>query len=148
MNHSGFDDIYDLQSIKKPKLFWVSAGAPLASAILSTLLVFAFKAQDHGISVVSLMCFNTSFQVHSTLIFLMFCFLKSDWETTRRTESSIMEHVAFPWKLLRPGNKNWARDGHNFTHCKQFFPWIFSFSMIEFYIQTVCSIVHKKSQLL
>lgn len=42
-----------LQSIKKPKLFWVSAGAPLASVLLSTLLVFAFKAQNHGISVVS-----------------------------------------------------------------------------------------------
>ncbi|KAK9276499.1 hypothetical protein L1049_006033 [Liquidambar formosana] len=39
-------------SMKKPKLFWVSAGAPLASVILSTLLVFAFKAQHHGISVI------------------------------------------------------------------------------------------------
>ncbi|KAE8710282.1 Sulfate transporter 3.1 [Hibiscus syriacus] len=39
-------------SIKKPKLFWVSAGAPLVSVILSTLLVFAFKAQRHGISVI------------------------------------------------------------------------------------------------
>ncbi|XP_057477628.1 probable sulfate transporter 3.3 isoform X1 [Actinidia eriantha] len=39
-------------SIRKPKLFWVSAGAPLASVILSTLLVFAFKAQHHGISVI------------------------------------------------------------------------------------------------
>ncbi|PON78781.1 Sulfate transporter [Parasponia andersonii] len=39
-------------SIKKPKLFWVSAGAPLASVILSTLIVFAFKAHHHGISVI------------------------------------------------------------------------------------------------
>ncbi|KAI3453127.1 hypothetical protein Pfo_009790 [Paulownia fortunei] len=39
-------------SIRKPKLFWVSAGAPLVSVILSTLLVFAFKAQNHGISVI------------------------------------------------------------------------------------------------
>ncbi|KAF5727666.1 sulfate transporter 3.3 family protein [Tripterygium wilfordii] len=39
-------------SIKRPKLFWVSAGAPLVSVILSTLLVFAFKAQNHGISVI------------------------------------------------------------------------------------------------
>eukprot|EP00262_Sarcandra_glabra_P007983 TRINITY_DN21151_c0_g1_i1.p1 TRINITY_DN21151_c0_g1~~TRINITY_DN21151_c0_g1_i1.p1 ORF type:complete len:653 (+),score=77.70 TRINITY_DN21151_c0_g1_i1:64-2022(+) len=38
--------------IKKPKLFWVSAGAPLASVILSTLVVFAFKAQNHGISTI------------------------------------------------------------------------------------------------
>ncbi|WOH13313.1 hypothetical protein DCAR_0832822 [Daucus carota subsp. sativus] len=39
-------------SIKKPKLFWVSAGAPLLSVILSTLFVFLFKAQDHGVSVI------------------------------------------------------------------------------------------------
>jgi sulfate transporter 3 len=45
--------MYAPQSMKKPKLFWVSAGAPLVSVILSTILVFAFKAQRHGISVVS-----------------------------------------------------------------------------------------------
>ncbi|KAA8532568.1 hypothetical protein F0562_032616 [Nyssa sinensis] len=39
-------------SMRKPKLFWVSAGAPLVSVIISTLLVFAFKAQHHGISVI------------------------------------------------------------------------------------------------
>ncbi|XP_006826848.3 probable sulfate transporter 3.3 [Amborella trichopoda] len=39
-------------SMRKPKLFWVSAAAPLASVIISTLLVFAFKAQKHGISVI------------------------------------------------------------------------------------------------
>ncbi|KAL8105845.1 hypothetical protein AgCh_029591 [Apium graveolens] len=39
-------------SIKKPKLFWVSAGAPLLSVILSTIFVFAFKAQDHGVSII------------------------------------------------------------------------------------------------
>ncbi|KAI3410269.1 STAS domain-containing protein [Psidium guajava] len=39
-------------SMRRPKLFWVSAGAPLVSVILATLLVFAFKAQRHGISVI------------------------------------------------------------------------------------------------
>ncbi|KAI7745221.1 hypothetical protein M8C21_029909 [Ambrosia artemisiifolia] len=39
-------------SIKKPKLFWVSAGAPLLSVVVSTLFVFVFKAQHHGISVI------------------------------------------------------------------------------------------------
>ncbi|KAJ6849386.1 putative sulfate transporter 3.3 [Iris pallida] len=39
-------------SMKKPKLFWVSAGAPLACVVVSTLLVFLFKAQDHGISII------------------------------------------------------------------------------------------------
>ncbi|XP_010254169.1 PREDICTED: probable sulfate transporter 3.4 isoform X2 [Nelumbo nucifera] len=39
-------------SIRKPKLFWVSAAAPLTSVILSTILVFAFKAHVHGISTI------------------------------------------------------------------------------------------------
>ncbi|XP_019421616.1 PREDICTED: probable sulfate transporter 3.3 isoform X2 [Lupinus angustifolius] len=39
-------------SMRKPKLFWVSAGAPLVSVIISTLLVFAIKGQKHGISVI------------------------------------------------------------------------------------------------
>ncbi|KAK4484160.1 hypothetical protein RD792_011381 [Penstemon davidsonii] len=41
-----------MQGMRKPKLFWVSAGAPLLTVILSTLLVFALKAQNHGISVI------------------------------------------------------------------------------------------------
>ena len=47
-----------MQSMKRPKLFWVSAGAPLVSVIVSKLLVFASKANNHGISVVS-SCMNT-----------------------------------------------------------------------------------------
>ncbi|CAL5029621.1 unnamed protein product [Urochloa decumbens] len=39
-------------SLRWPKLFWVSACAPLASVIISTLLVFLFKAQNHGISII------------------------------------------------------------------------------------------------
>ncbi|KAK4762885.1 hypothetical protein SAY86_008653 [Trapa natans] len=39
-------------SMRKPRLFWISAGAPLVSVILSTLFVCAFKAQGHGISVI------------------------------------------------------------------------------------------------
>lgn len=42
-----------LQSIKNHKLFWLSAGAPLASVILSTILVFSFGAQNHNITIVS-----------------------------------------------------------------------------------------------
>ena len=40
------------QSMKRPKLFWVSAAAPLTSVILSTLLVFCLKLKSHKISVV------------------------------------------------------------------------------------------------
>ncbi|CAH8340374.1 unnamed protein product [Eruca vesicaria subsp. sativa] len=39
-------------SMKKPKLFWVSAGAPLLSVIVSTLIVFVSRADRHGISVI------------------------------------------------------------------------------------------------
>nr|QHD26884.1 sulfate transporter 3-3 [Saccharum hybrid cultivar] len=39
-------------SIRWPKLFWVSACAPLTSVIISTLLVYLFKAQNHGISII------------------------------------------------------------------------------------------------
>ncbi|XVF74617.1 hypothetical protein PTKIN_Ptkin13bG0125900 [Pterospermum kingtungense] len=39
-------------SMRKPKLFWVSAAAPLASVILSTLFVFCIKSKAHGISTI------------------------------------------------------------------------------------------------
>ncbi|KAM3371005.1 hypothetical protein ACQJBY_018389 [Aegilops geniculata] len=45
------------ESIRWPRFFWISACAPLASVIVSTLLVFLFKAQNHGISIIgSLKC--------------------------------------------------------------------------------------------
>ncbi|KAJ1404093.1 sulfate anion transporter, conserved site [Sesbania bispinosa] len=39
-------------SLKKPKLFWVSAAAPLTSVILSTLLVFLLKNKAHNIAII------------------------------------------------------------------------------------------------
>ncbi|ONK80658.1 uncharacterized protein A4U43_C01F20270 [Asparagus officinalis] len=39
-------------SMRRPKLFWVSAAAPLASVILSTVVSFAFKAHNHGIQII------------------------------------------------------------------------------------------------
>ncbi|XP_026409279.1 probable sulfate transporter 3.4 [Papaver somniferum] len=39
-------------SIKKPQLFWISAAAPLASVILSTALVYAFRAHTSAISII------------------------------------------------------------------------------------------------
>ncbi|XP_061359548.1 probable sulfate transporter 3.4 [Gastrolobium bilobum] len=39
-------------SLKKPKLFWVSAAAPLMSVILSTLLVFILRNKAHGIAII------------------------------------------------------------------------------------------------
>ncbi|CAN1317409.1 Probable sulfate transporter 3.4 [Linum perenne] len=39
-------------SMKKPKLFWVSAAAPLTSVLISTILVFCLKSKLHGVSVI------------------------------------------------------------------------------------------------
>ncbi|CAL0313582.1 unnamed protein product [Lupinus luteus] len=47
-----FQAALGILSIKKPKLFWVSAGAPLVCVIISTILSFAIKAQHHGISII------------------------------------------------------------------------------------------------
>ncbi|KAF8393331.1 hypothetical protein HHK36_021572 [Tetracentron sinense] len=41
-----------IPSMRKPKLFWISAAAPLTSVILSTLLVFLFKSKVHEISAI------------------------------------------------------------------------------------------------
>ncbi|XP_024969369.1 probable sulfate transporter 3.4 [Cynara cardunculus var. scolymus] len=38
--------------MRKPKLFWVSAAAPLASVILSTLLVTLFRSKLHGVATI------------------------------------------------------------------------------------------------
>ncbi|KAI7736420.1 hypothetical protein M8C21_016093 [Ambrosia artemisiifolia] len=38
--------------MRKPKLFWISAAAPLASVILSTLLVTLFRSKLHGIATI------------------------------------------------------------------------------------------------
>ncbi|KAG6530075.1 hypothetical protein ZIOFF_012296 [Zingiber officinale] len=39
-------------SLRRQKLFWVSAAAPLTSVILSTILSFVFKAPNHGIKTI------------------------------------------------------------------------------------------------
>ncbi|XP_059637929.1 probable sulfate transporter 3.4 [Cornus florida] len=39
-------------SLKKPKLFWISAAAPLTSVILSTLVAFLFRSKLHAISTI------------------------------------------------------------------------------------------------
>ncbi|KAL0855353.1 hypothetical protein Bca101_060506 [Brassica carinata] len=37
-------------SMRKPKLFWISAASPLASVVISTLLVFIIRNKTHAIS--------------------------------------------------------------------------------------------------
>ena len=38
--------------MRKPKLFWISAAAPLTSVILSTILVYLLRSKLHGVSTV------------------------------------------------------------------------------------------------
>ncbi|XP_030526149.1 probable sulfate transporter 3.4 [Rhodamnia argentea] len=42
-------------SIKRPKLFWISAAAPLTSVVLSTILVFLLRSKARGISIIGLL---------------------------------------------------------------------------------------------
>ncbi|KAG5537658.1 hypothetical protein RHGRI_024938 [Rhododendron griersonianum] len=47
------------ESRRKPELFWVSAAAPLTSVIFSTLIVYLFRSNVHGIPTVRYDCFAT-----------------------------------------------------------------------------------------
>ncbi|KAL0816807.1 hypothetical protein Bca101_073251 [Brassica carinata] len=38
------------ESMRKPKLFWISAASPLASVVISTLLVYVIRDKTHAIS--------------------------------------------------------------------------------------------------
>ncbi|GFY97023.1 sulfate transporter 3;4 [Actinidia rufa] len=40
------------ESMRKPKLFWISAAAPLTSVILSTILVYLLRSKLHGVSTI------------------------------------------------------------------------------------------------
>lgn len=42
------------QKEKMPKLFWVSAIAPLLVVVLGGLFAFLVKGEDHGIPIVSI----------------------------------------------------------------------------------------------
>ena len=57
-----------MQSMRKPKYFWVSAGAPRVSVIISTILLFALKGRHHGINVVSLSAPITTLALDSLTI--------------------------------------------------------------------------------
>ncbi|KAE9621334.1 putative SLC26A/SulP transporter [Lupinus albus] len=57
-------------SLRKPKLFWISAAAPLTSVILSTIIVFLMRNKVHNIAIIgelpkgvnppslNMLCFN------------------------------------------------------------------------------------------
>ncbi|KAK1377575.1 STAS domain-containing protein [Heracleum sosnowskyi] len=45
-----------LTGLKKPKLFWISAAAPLTSVVLSTLSVFIFKTNKSELNVILVHC--------------------------------------------------------------------------------------------
>lgn len=114
-----------MQSIKKPKLFWVSAGAPLLCVIISTLLVFAIKGQNHGISVVSINWIPTYYFILKIITLTLEFFLWTsywccllDWQIATRDKSSFMEYVALSWKSLRPSYENRAYHWHFVSHCK------------------------------
>ncbi|XBI03933.1 hypothetical protein VPH35_132294 [Triticum aestivum] len=42
----------NIQSMRWPEFFWISACAPLVSIIISTVLIFLFKGENHNISII------------------------------------------------------------------------------------------------
>ncbi|RRT36941.1 hypothetical protein B296_00057419 [Ensete ventricosum] len=76
--------------MRRPKLSWISVGAPLASVVVSTLVVFLLKAQNHGISTVS------PIQIPYR-------------EAEMWPESSIMGQIIVRRYPLEHHHENWAR---------------------------------------
>ncbi|RZC72879.1 hypothetical protein C5167_048382 [Papaver somniferum] len=68
-------------SIKNPNLFWISAAAPLASVILSTVLVYVFRAHTSAISTIGHL-------------------------STGLNPPAVCEHVIFQWNSSSPCCKN------------------------------------------
>lgn len=95
------------QSIKKPKLFWISAAAPLTSVILSTLLVFLLRTKVPRIAVVRTDIIKlqigtpklipTRIVIYNQLLISSFGVLYIDWSFARGLESSISEHAVLFW---------------------------------------------------
>ena len=77
--------------MRKPKLFWISAASPLASVVISTLLVYVIRDKTHAISFVS--TFLTRLveiemtKAHRDSIF------DADWPSAKGFESSFSKHV-------------------------------------------------------
>lgn len=124
---SNFDPI---QSMRRPKLFWVSAAAPLTSVILSTLLVFLLKSKLHGISIVRTtnlaykfpdvnqqkISENSSFPL--LIAYKNWIFWHADWSLTKGSESTFIKYAILPWLLSCSCYQNWHYNWNPISHCK------------------------------
>ena len=54
MNPLSNDESSFLQSKRRPNLFWISVAAPLASIVVSTLLVYLINGEKYSIQTVSM----------------------------------------------------------------------------------------------
>lgn len=110
-----------MQGMRKPKLFWVSAAAPLVSVILSTLLVTLFRSKLHSIATVRLIaqdyyrlrCFIDTLNCK---FYQIFCFL--DWSFGKRFESTIIKHALFSWKISWSRYQDWHHNWNIISHRK------------------------------
>jgi hypothetical protein len=106
-----------MQSIRRPKLFWVSACAPLASVIISTLLVYLFKAQNHGISIVRTetsernfvkeFCFESCLCNRVTIKDFFVNLFTTDWAAQVWPESPLMGQATVRHNIFRPHHEDW-----------------------------------------
>lgn len=120
---------YPIQSMRRPKLFWVSAAAPLTSVILSTLLVFFLKSKVPGISIVRTSTLSYKFpdknQYMSEKSFLFrsmnlhkLNFWHTDWSLTKGSESTFIKYAVLPWLLSCSCYQNWHCNWNLISHCK------------------------------
>lgn len=82
--------------MRKPKLFWISAASPLASVIISTLLVYLIRSKTQAISYVRtiltrLTNVTVKTQTKRDSIFI------ADWTFTKGFESTFIKHVVLQW---------------------------------------------------
>jgi hypothetical protein len=68
MNFSIFNIIF--QRVKKPKLFWVSAIAPMTTVVIGGIFTYLVKGQNHGIQIVSYITCLFFFQFLSIFIYI------------------------------------------------------------------------------
>lgn len=74
-----------MQSTKRPKLFWISAMAPLTSVILGSILVYFTHAEKHGVQVVTIslptrrVCLSYQSFTFPFLLQVNFIFTTDNW---------------------------------------------------------------------
>lgn len=105
-----------MQNMRNPKFFWISAATPLASVILSTILVVLFKSKLHGVQTVR----ELVFLIQTFYVYMVFWidFFPTDWAFAKGFESTFIKHVIFSRSLFRHCYQNWHCNWNLISNCK------------------------------